>query len=244
MPHDHGRSHIDPKSGDRQVSIAIWTNSLLTVVQIVGGILAGSLAPNGVPAQFANGPNLYGYALGSPAMWTDPQGQFVPLLWVGTAALGAAVGAGTDLRIQLFLSKGNWSCVGWSDVAISAAIGVLLSGLGPEGFILGRGGAKAYQHGYPAWAPRPNRGNRRFGWSSKNRRTALHLGIDKKHYDLPGSLAGEASPLRSGIPGGLGAGAATGSQSCSCQQLSATHGNESDGRAYRADDGVDRKAHP
>ncbi|MBC7285261.1 cation diffusion facilitator family transporter [Hoeflea sp.] len=44
MPHDHGHTHIDPESGDRRVSIAIWANGLLTVAQIVGGILSGSLA--------------------------------------------------------------------------------------------------------------------------------------------------------------------------------------------------------
>lgn len=41
MPHDHG---IDPASGDRRVKIAIWANGLLTVVQIIGGLLSGSLA--------------------------------------------------------------------------------------------------------------------------------------------------------------------------------------------------------
>ncbi|WP_299832012.1 cation diffusion facilitator family transporter [uncultured Roseobacter sp.] len=44
MPHDHDHAHIDPASGDRRVSIAIWANALLTVAQIVGGILSGSLA--------------------------------------------------------------------------------------------------------------------------------------------------------------------------------------------------------
>jgi cobalt-zinc-cadmium efflux system protein len=39
---DH--AHLDPKSGDRRVSVAIWANALLTVGQIVGGILSGSLA--------------------------------------------------------------------------------------------------------------------------------------------------------------------------------------------------------
>ena len=42
MAHDH--AHIDPESGDRRVSIAIWANALLTAAQIVGGIFAGSLA--------------------------------------------------------------------------------------------------------------------------------------------------------------------------------------------------------
>lgn len=44
MSHNHGHSHIDPQSGDRRVSIAIWANGILTVAQIAGGILAGSLA--------------------------------------------------------------------------------------------------------------------------------------------------------------------------------------------------------
>ena len=44
MPHDHGHAHIDPEFGDRRVAIAIWANGLLTVAQIVGGILSGSLA--------------------------------------------------------------------------------------------------------------------------------------------------------------------------------------------------------
>ena len=44
MPHDHGHAHIDPNSGDRRVGVAIWANGLLTVAQIVGGILSGSLA--------------------------------------------------------------------------------------------------------------------------------------------------------------------------------------------------------
>ena len=42
MPHDH--AHMEPKEGDRRVAIAIWANGLLTVAQVVGGILSGSLA--------------------------------------------------------------------------------------------------------------------------------------------------------------------------------------------------------
>ena len=44
MPHDHGHVHLDPESGDRRVSVAIWANALLTVAQIVGGLMSGSLA--------------------------------------------------------------------------------------------------------------------------------------------------------------------------------------------------------
>lgn len=42
MAHDH--VDIDPESGDKRVSIAISANALLTVAQIIGGILSGSLA--------------------------------------------------------------------------------------------------------------------------------------------------------------------------------------------------------
>jgi len=44
MGHHHDHPHMDPDSGDRRVTIAIWANGLLTVAQIVGGILSGSLA--------------------------------------------------------------------------------------------------------------------------------------------------------------------------------------------------------
>jgi cobalt-zinc-cadmium efflux system protein len=44
MSHDHDHAHLDPDSADRRVSIAIWANALLTVAQIGGGLLSGSLA--------------------------------------------------------------------------------------------------------------------------------------------------------------------------------------------------------
>ena len=42
MPHDH--AHIDPEAGDRKVIAAIGVNLLLTVAQIIGGVVSGSLA--------------------------------------------------------------------------------------------------------------------------------------------------------------------------------------------------------
>ena len=42
MPHDH--HHIDPDAGDRRVFAAIAVNVGLTVAQIVGGMVSGSLA--------------------------------------------------------------------------------------------------------------------------------------------------------------------------------------------------------
>lgn len=47
MPHDsrgHDHTLISPDTGDRRVAIAVWANGILTVAQIVGGLLSGSLA--------------------------------------------------------------------------------------------------------------------------------------------------------------------------------------------------------
>ncbi|WP_093154078.1 cation diffusion facilitator family transporter [Aliiruegeria lutimaris] len=47
MPHDHHHDHhhgLDPESGDRRVFVAIAVNFLLTFVQIVAGVISGSLA--------------------------------------------------------------------------------------------------------------------------------------------------------------------------------------------------------
>jgi cobalt-zinc-cadmium efflux system protein len=50
MPHDHGHNHthhhthVDPQAGDLRVAGAIVINMLLTVVQIIGGVFAGSIA--------------------------------------------------------------------------------------------------------------------------------------------------------------------------------------------------------
>ncbi len=53
MPHDHGRAghphthahaHVDPQTGDARVAWAIAVNLFLTLAQVVGGVLSGSLA--------------------------------------------------------------------------------------------------------------------------------------------------------------------------------------------------------
>ncbi|MCV6587267.1 MAG: cation diffusion facilitator family transporter [Marinibacterium sp.] len=44
MPHDHGHHHVDPKTGDARVGWAILVNIALTLAQIIGGVLSGSLA--------------------------------------------------------------------------------------------------------------------------------------------------------------------------------------------------------
>jgi len=48
MAHNHSHHghhhHVDPDAGDMRVALAVGVNLLLTVAQVVGGILAGSLA--------------------------------------------------------------------------------------------------------------------------------------------------------------------------------------------------------
>ena len=43
MGHAH-HHHVDPEAGDRRVVVAIAINLGLTVAQVVGGVLSGSLA--------------------------------------------------------------------------------------------------------------------------------------------------------------------------------------------------------
>ncbi|ANT59574.1 cation diffusion facilitator family transporter [Salipiger sp. CCB-MM3] len=42
--HHHHHHHVDPEAGDARMAIAVGVNMLLTVAQVVGGILSGSLA--------------------------------------------------------------------------------------------------------------------------------------------------------------------------------------------------------
>ncbi len=44
MAHAHHHHHMDPEAGDRRVALAIGVNIALTVAQIIGGLLSGSLA--------------------------------------------------------------------------------------------------------------------------------------------------------------------------------------------------------
>lgn len=44
MPHDHAHVHLDAAKGDKRIGVAIAANLLLTAAQVVGGIVAGSLA--------------------------------------------------------------------------------------------------------------------------------------------------------------------------------------------------------
>lgn len=44
MGHGHAHSHVDDNQSDKQLTFAVLINVLLTVVQIIGGLLSGSLS--------------------------------------------------------------------------------------------------------------------------------------------------------------------------------------------------------
>ena len=95
--------------------------------------------------------NLYGYVLQDPVNLVDPTGEF----W--NFVLGAVLGAGFDLLLQLANNGWNIHCINWYSVGASAALGAL----GVRwGGVAGKG--KEFSH----WIPRRNLPN----WL-KNRKT-------------------------------------------------------------------------
>jgi RHS repeat-associated protein len=159
--------------------------------------------------------NLYPYVLDNPLKYTDPTGECP---WCIAAIIGGLGSAAIDLASQLMRNGGNWQCVDVAEVGIAAAEGALLSGLGPEGFLLGRGGAKAVQYGYSETAGVLNSGTVRFGWGyrASTNSNVLRVGAGLTHYDLPFvETAPLANPFRSGAIGAVGAGALNGS-GCGC----------------------------
>ena len=162
--------------------------------------------------------NLYLYLNGDPVTTLDPTGEIAP--WLVAAAAGALTGAVIDVGIQLVQSGGSLGCLGWGSVGTAALSGAALSGLGPTGFLLGRGGARAAQFGYGRSPGLLNRGVVRFGWSGpKNGSDVVSLRVGRMHYDIPGtSVPSGANPIRDGAVAGATAGGANGllGDSCGC----------------------------
>ena len=101
------------------------------------------------PLGLVDGASVYGYARQSPGRYTDPTGEFIPIL------VGALIGAGLDLGVQLYMNGGDLRCVNWGQVGLSGALGAFSGGwgsawkLGATG--LGRTGAAtqtAYRNAY------------------------------------------------------------------------------------------------
>ena len=168
---------------------------------------------------FASGVTIYSYVNGNPINYTDPTGECP---WCIAASEGALTRAGVDLALQLIQNGGDLDCVDWGSVGTAALSGAALSGLGPTGFLLGRGGARAAQYGYSNAPGILNRGATRFGWSGPvNGRDVLSLRIGRLHHDLPGTgVPSGANPLRNGaVSGALGGSAnRAASGSCGCKK--------------------------
>jgi RHS repeat-associated protein len=101
------------------------------------------------PASLYGGLNLYKYADANPTTLSDPTGKFVflPML------LGAGIGALTDIGLQLVMNGGNFDCLDWKQVGVSAGLGALGGGLGSLTRV-GRVGAE-FSHWIPDRFIRP-----------------------------------------------------------------------------------------
>ena len=77
------------------------------------------------PLGLVDGPSVYGYALQNPGRYTDPTGEFVPLL------LGALIGAGMEYLIN--------PCATLQDLAFTAALGAVPGGIGQNALRKGLG---------------------------------------------------------------------------------------------------------
>jgi RHS repeat-associated protein len=74
------------------------------------------------PLEFVNGPSLFAYALSSPAIHTDPDGQFAPVL--ARIVVGGAAGYIVDVGLQ-YAFKGcvDWNAAFWRGALIGAGLG-------------------------------------------------------------------------------------------------------------------------
>jgi RHS repeat-associated protein len=162
--------------------------------------------------------NLYAYVQNDPVNHVDPTGE---LVWFAAPIIGALTGGGVDMLMQLMQNGGDFSCIDWGSVGMSAGMGALFASTGPSGLLFGRAGAKATQLGYKGGIF--NTGNFRVGWSWNQGRNwfSIHGGKYKTashyHYDL---LPGPSGPAvgqfgaGGGVAGGLAGNAMNGSPEC------------------------------
>ncbi len=158
--------------------------------------------------------NLYGYALNSPTVYTDPSGNvvFVPVLIA--AGVGALIGAGTDAAIQgTLIATGVQSEFSWTSLGVSAGLGTLGGGgtalarntivRGGSGFFSRAG--NQFSHSIPnrtSWAPKWLLDWRRSPIAQLNGEFVsprLHYAIDP--FAKGGRLIGGGSvaPIRNGL---------------------------------------------
>lgn len=172
------------------------------------------------PIGFEGGLNVYAYVGGDPLLNTDPKGECP---WCIAAGAGALTGAAFDLGLQMMQNGFNPECIDWGRVGGSALAGAALSGLGPTGFLLGRGGTRAAPYGFSKSAGLLNSGKNRFGWGYRavDNSNVLRSVINGKKFDVPGTAVSPlANPLRDGAVSGAIGGSANSAAggSCGCNE--------------------------
>ncbi|MBX3617112.1 RHS repeat-associated core domain-containing protein [Nitrosomonas sp.] len=171
------------------------------------------------PIGLAAGMNVWGYVGQNPLSFVDPTGEIL----VAPIVIGGLIGAGIDLTLQLFQNGGDLECLDGRSIVTTALSGAALSGLGPTGFLLGRGGTKAASYGYSESAGVLNNASTRFGWGyrASDNSNVLRAVVNGSKTDIPGTaISPLASPLRDGAVSGViggGANRAAG-DSCGCKK--------------------------
>ena len=69
--------------------------------------------------------------MGNPLRYTDPSGEFVPLI------VGGLLGGGMDLVEQLIENGGNWRCIDGGRLLTSTLLGAVGGGVGGRGLQAG-----------------------------------------------------------------------------------------------------------